>query len=402
MNNEALEYHRKDPPGKIGIHTTKPLNTQKDLALAYSPGVAEPCKEIKKNPTTAYEYTNRGNTVAVITNGTAVLGLGNIGALASKPVMEGKAALFKTFADINAIDIEVNEPDPHKFIEVVKTLEPSFGGINLEDIKAPECFFIESTLKAALDIPVFHDDQHGTAIVAVAALINALEVAGKTVEDVKIVLNGAGAAGIAIYNLLLEYKVPPQNITVCDSRGVIHCDRASLTEIKLAVCSSGTAHTLAEAVEGTDVFIGVSQADTLTPEMLKSMNEDPIVLAMANPDPEIKYELAMQTRSDVIMGTGRSDLPNQINNVLCFPFLFRAALDVRARTINEAMKIAAVEALAALAKQPVTEAVLEQYNLDSLEFGREYLLPKPLDPRVQEALVPAIKQAAIESGVSRV
>jgi malate dehydrogenase (oxaloacetate-decarboxylating)(NADP+) len=396
----ALDYHAQSPAGKIGICTTKPLNTQEDLALAYSPGVAEPCLEIAKNPEDAYTYTNKGNLVAVISNGTAVLGLGNIGALAGKPVMEGKAALFTTFANVNAIDIEINEQDPYKLIEIIASLEPSFGGINLEDIKAPECFIVEQELKKRLQIPVFHDDQHGTAIVACAALRNALEIIGKDFKDVRIVINGAGAAGIAIYNLLKAFGAQTQNITVCDSQGVIHSERSELDAIKQSVAIDTQSRTLADAMKNSDVCIGVSKADTITPEMLLSMNSNPIVLAMANPRPEIDYTLAKQTRSDVIIGTGRSDLPNQINNVLCFPYLFRAALDVRAREINEAMKVAAATALANLAKEPVPTEVLKQYNLTSLKFGPEYIVPKPLDTRVFDWVVPAVTLAAKESGAA--
>lgn len=397
----ALEYHAQFPAGKIGICTTKPLSSQNDLALAYSPGVAEPCLEIANDPQAAYTYTNKGNLVAVVSNGTAVLGLGNIGALAGKPVMEGKAALFKTFANVNAIDIEINEQDPYKLIEIIASLEPSFGGINLEDIKAPECFIVEQELKKRLCIPVFHDDQHGTAIVTCAALINAFEISHRTFSQTTFVINGAGAAGIAIYNLLKEFGAEQQNIIMCDSKGVIHNERTDIDSVKQAVQNITSARTLADAMINSDVFIGVSKADTVTPEMLLSMNSNPIVLAMANPRPEIDYTLAKQTRDDVIIGTGRSDLPNQINNVLCFPFLFRAALDVRATEINEAMKIAAAKALADLAKQPVPKKVLEQYSLQSLEFGKEYIVPKPLDSRVYNSVVDAVTEVAIQSGAAQ-
>ncbi|GAP64298.1 malate dehydrogenase [Ardenticatena maritima] len=400
---EALEYHRLGGrPGKLAIRPTKPLTTQRDLSLAYSPGVAYPVLEIAANPDDVYEYTAKGNLVAVVSNGTAILGLGNRGALAAKPVMEGKAVLFKRFADIDVFDIEVNETDPDAFIRVVAAIAPTFGGINLEDIKAPECFYIEEQLKAMLDIPVFHDDQHGTAIIAAAGLLNGLELVGKRIEEIKMVISGAGAAAIASADLAIKMGVRPENILLVDSRGVIYKGRTEgMNPYKERFAVETDARTLADAVRGADVFYGLSVADILTPEMVKTMAERPLIFAMANPDPEIKYEVAREVRPDAIIATGRSDYPNQINNVLGFPFIFRGALDVRARAINDEMKLAAAYALAALAKEDVPDAVLRAYNLENLQFGPEYIIPKPFDPRVLLWVAPAVAKAAIESGVAR-
>ncbi len=400
--NDALEYHRlKGKPGKLAIVPTKPMETQRDLSLAYSPGVAIPVLEIEKNPEDAYEYTAKGNLVAVVSNGTAILGLGNRGALASKPVMEGKAVLFKRFADVDVFDIEVNALDPDELIRVVAAIAPTFGGINLEDIKAPECFYVEETLKEMLDIPVFHDDQHGTAIISNAGLLNALEIVGKDIGEIKMVVNGAGASAISCTKLAIHLGVKPENILMCDSRGVIHTGRTDLNKYKAQFAVETDARTLADAIRGADVFFGLSVADVLTPEMVKSMADNPIIFAMANPDPEIRYEVAKEVRPDCIMATGRSDYPNQVNNVLGFPFIFRGALDVRARAINEEMKLAAVRALAALAKEDVPDSVLRAYGLESLKFGPDYIIPKPLDPRVLLWEAPAVAQAAIETGVAR-
>ncbi len=399
---DALEYHRlKGQPGKLSIVPTKPMETQRDLSLAYSPGVAIPVLEIEKQPDDAYEYTAKGNLVAVISNGTAILGLGNRGALASKPVMEGKAVLFKRFADVDVFDIEVNATDPDELIRVVAAIAPTFGGINLEDIKAPECFYIEETLKEMLDIPVFHDDQHGTAIISNAGLLNALEIVGKDIGEIKMVVNGAGASAISCTKLAIRLGVKPENILMCDSRGVIHTGRSDLNQYKAQFAVDTDARTLEDAIRGADVFFGLSVADVLTPEMVKSMAERPIIFAMANPDPEIRYEVAKEARPDCIMATGRSDYPNQVNNVLGFPFIFRGALDVRARAINEEMKLAAVRALASLAKQDVPDSVLRAYGLESLKFGPEYIIPKPLDPRVLLWEAPAVAQAAMDTGVAR-
>lgn len=398
---EALLYHSQGKPGKIEVIPTKPYSTQHDLALAYSPGVAEPCLEIQKNPDAAYEYTSKGNLVAVISNGTAVLGLGDIGTLAGKPVMEGKGLLFKIFAGIDVFDIEVDEKDPEKFIQVVKAIAPTFGGINLEDIKAPECFEIEDRLKEELDIPLMHDDQHGTAIVSSAGLINALEIAGKKIEDVKIVVNGAGAAANSCTKLYMALGAKLENIVMVDSKGVINKQRTDLNSRKKPFATDRTITTLAEAVKGSDVFLGLSVAGVLSKEMLLSMNEKPIVFALANPSPEISYEDAMDARKDIIFATGRSDYPNQINNVLGFPYIFRGALDVRANSINEEMKLAAVLALAELTKQPVPEVVKEVYNITTLEFGPEYIIPKPFDPRLLTIVSPAVARAAMESGVAK-
>ena len=398
---EALVYHAKPQPGKIKIVPTKPYATQRDLALAYSPGVAEPCLEIAKDKNNVYKYTTKGNMVAVISNGTAVLGLGDIGPEASKPVMEGKGLLFKIFADIDGIDIEVDTKDVDKFVETVKNIAPTFGGINLEDIKAPEAFEIERRLKEELDIPVMHDDQHGTAIISAAALINALEIARKKIGDVKIVISGAGAAAVSCTKLYKAFGARAENIVMLDSKGVIRADRPNLSEEKIEFATTRKIDTLEGAMKGADVFIGLSIADIVTPEMLTSMAKDPIVFAMANPDPEIAYDVAIATRKDIIMATGRSDHPNQVNNVLGFPFIFRGALDVRATKINEEMKMAAVKALAELAKEPVPEQVNIAYGATRLTFGREYIIPKPFDPRLIAKVPPAVAKAAIESGVAR-
>ncbi len=398
---EALRYHAEGKPGKIEVIPTKPHSTQTDLSLAYSPGVAEPCLEIEKNPLDAYEYTAKGNLVAVISNGTAVLGLGDIGPLAGKPVMEGKGLLFKIFAGIDVFDIEVNEKDPEKFIQTVKAISPTFGGINLEDIKAPECFEIETRLKNELDIPVMHDDQHGTAIISGAGLINALEIAGKKIEDVKIVVNGAGAASISCTRLYVMLGARKENIVMCDSKGVISTSHPDLNAAKREFATDRPIKTLQEAVVGADVFLGLSVANVLTKEMVRSMNADPIVFALANPNPEISYADAMASRDDIIFATGRSDYPNQINNVLGFPYIFRGALDTHAKAINEEMKRAAVYAIADLAKEPVPDVVNAAYKLKRTTFGRDYILPKALDPRLLTRVSCAVAKAAIDSGVSR-
>ncbi len=403
LDREALEYHSSGRKGKLEVVPSKPTATQRDLSLAYSPGVAVPCLEIEKDPLLAYEYTARGNLVAVISNGTAVLGLGNIGPLASKPVMEGKAVLFKRFADIDVFDLEVDATDPEVFIQTVKRLEPSFGGINLEDIKAPECFEIETRLKEEMGIPVFHDDQHGTAIISAAALSNALEVVNKEIGEVKVVISGAGAAAIACFELYVELGARHENIILCDSQGVIFKGRTErMTPLKERFANETEARTLADAMVGADVFVGLSIGGLVSGEMLVSMARDPIVFALANPDPEIGYREATQARSDVIMATGRSDTPNQVNNVLGFPFIFRGALDVRATDINLEMKLAAVEALAALAREDVPDPVLKAYGISSLKFGPEYLIPKPFDYRVLLRVAPAVARAAIRTGVARV
>jgi len=397
---EALQYHQKPRPGKLEIRPTKPMATQRDLSLAYTPGVAIPVLEIAERPEDAFEYTSRGNLVGVISNGTAILGLGDRGALASKPVMEGKAVLFKRFADVDVFDIEVDTHDPDE--GVAELIAPTFGGINLEDIKAPECFYIEETLTERLDIPVFHDDQHGTAIITAAGLLNALELQGKKLDEVKIVVNGAGAAGIACAQLVVTMGARKENILMCDSRGVIYKGRKErMNPYKERFAVETDARTLEDAMVGADVFIGVSVADIVTPEMVKSMAPRPIIFAMANPDPEIRYELAKEARPDAIVATGRSDYPNQVNNVLGFPFIFRGALDVRARSINDRMKVAAAKALAALAKEDVPDSVLSAYGVTALQFGPEYILPKPLDPRVMLWVSPAVAQAAMESGAAR-
>lgn len=398
---EALRYHSEGKPGKIEVVPTKPYSTQTDLSLAYSPGVAEPCLEIEKDPENAYEYTAKGNLVAVISNGTAVLGLGDIGAVAGKPVMEGKGLLFKIFAGIDVFDIEVNEKDPEKFIQTVKAISPTFGGINLEDIKAPECFEIEQRLKAELDIPVMHDDQHGTAIISGAGLINALEIAGKKIEDVKIVVNGAGAASISCTKLYVMLGAKKENIIMCDSKGVISVHRTDLNEAKKEFATTQNIKSLREAVVGADVFLGLSVANVLTKEMVRTMNDNPIVFALANPNPEISYSDAMASREDIIFATGRSDYPNQINNVLGFPYIFRGALDVHAKAINEEMKLAAVYAIADLAKEPVPDVVNAAYKLKRTTFGRDYILPKALDPRLLTRVSCAVAKAAIASGVAR-
>ena len=400
--SEALDYHSQGKPGKIEVVPTKPYSTQRDLSLAYSPGVAEPCLEIADDVEKVYDYTAKGNLVAVISNGTAVLGLGNIGAEASKPVMEGKGLLFKIFADIDVFDIEVNETDIDKFIAVVKAIAPTFGGINLEDIKAPECFEIERRLKEELDIPLMHDDQHGTAIITSAALLNALDLAGKKIENVKIVVNGAGASASSCAKLYLALGAKPENLIMVDSKGVICSSRTDLTPEKINFCNDITnATTLAEAIVGADVFLGLSKAGILKQEMVKSMANDPIVFACANPDPEITYADAIASRKDIIMATGRSDHPNQVNNVLGFPFIFRGALDVRATTINEEMKLAAVYAIAALAKEIVPEEVNKAYSSKNLAYGRDYIIPKPMDQRLISIVAPAVAKAAMESGVAK-
>ena len=401
IKKAALDYHRMGRPGKIETLPTKPYSSQHDLSLAYSPGVAYPCLEIKEHPENAYEYTNKGNLMAVISNGSAVLGLGNIGAAAGKPVMEGKALLFKIFAGLDCYDIEIDEKDPEKFIAAVKAISPTFGGINLEDIKAPECFEIERRLKEECDIPVMHDDQHGTAIISAAGLLNALELQGKKIGDIRLVVNGAGAAAIACTNLYIELGVRRENIVMCDSKGVITSSRTDLNDMKRSFATDRDIHTLAEALEGADVFLGLSVRDVLTKEMIRSMADRPVVFALANPDPEIAYPEAMASRDDLIFATGRSDYPNQINNVLGFPYIFRGALDVRATAINEDMKLAAVYAIADLAKQPVPSVVNAAYNLESIRYGREYILPKPLDPRLLSAVAPAVARAAMHSGVAR-
>lgn len=397
----ALKYHEIHRPGKIEVIATKPYYTQFDLSLAYTPGVAFPCKEIEANPEDANRYTAKGNLVAVISNGTAVLGLGDIGALAGKPVMEGKGLLFKVFADVDVFDIEVDEKDVEKMIEFCRQIAPTFGGINLEDIKAPECFEIEERLKKMLDIPVFHDDQHGTAIISGAGLLNALEISGKKIDEIKMVVNGAGASAISCSKLYVGLGVKKENIVMVDSKGVINKNRKDLNKYKQLFVTDRDINTLAEACVGADLFLGLSVAGVLKKEMLASMAPNPIVFAMANPNPEISYEDAMATRDDLIFATGRSDYPNQINNVLGFPFIFRGALDVQATDINEEMKLAAAYALADLAKEPVPFEVVGAYNIDSIEFGREYIIPKPLDLRLISKVSIAVAKAAIETGVAR-
>ncbi|MGB9731510.1 MULTISPECIES: NADP-dependent malic enzyme [Calditerrivibrio] len=400
---EALLYHSSGRKGKIEVIPTKPTLTQKDLSLAYSPGVAHPCLEIEQNPELAYEYTAKGNLVAVVSNGTAVLGLGDIGALAGKPVMEGKGVLFKRFADVDVFDIELNSKNPDDIIKACELLEPTFGGINLEDIKAPDCFYIEEELKKRLKIPVFHDDQHGTAIIATAALINALEIINKKIDQVKVVINGAGASAIATGNLIIKAGVKRENIILCDTKGVIYKGRVEgMNKYKEAFAVETDKRTLEEAMDGADVFIGLSVKGAVTKNMVKLMARDPIIMAMANPDPEITPEEVYEVRGDAIVATGRSDYPNQVNNVLGFPFIFRGALDVRATQINEEMKLAAVYALANLAKQDVPESVCRAYGVKKLQFGREYLIPKPFDPRALTTVAPAVAKAAIDSGVARV
>ncbi len=400
LRDAALHYHQSPTPGKLRVQATKPLSNQQDLALAYSPGVAEPCKEIAADPQTAAFYTSRSNLVGVITNGTAVLGLGNIGALASKPVMEGKAILFKNFAGVDAYDIEIDETDVDRFVEAVACMEPTFGGINLEDIKAPQCFEIEAKLRERMNIPVFHDDQHGTAIVCSAAVRNGLKVVEKDIGKVKLVVSGAGAAAMACTNLLIDIGVDIANVLMLDSRGVIHAGRENLVETKQRFAVDTEARTLADAMQGADVFLGVSQPNLIDVDMLMSMNDKPLILAMSNPDPEVRPELVYQHRPDAVMATGRSDFPNQVNNVLCFPFLFRGALDVGATTITRAMEIACVEALADLALSESNEVVASYYENEIMQFGANYILPKPFDPRLITTISPAVAQAAIDSGVA--
>ncbi|MFC7238443.1 NADP-dependent malic enzyme [Saliphagus sp. GCM10025317] len=405
LDEDSLEYHRSEPPGKIEISTTKPTNTQRDLSLAYSPGVAAPCMEIHEDETDAYTYTAKGNLVGVVSNGSAVLGLGDIGAQASKPVMEGKGVLFKRFADIDVFDIELDEADPHKFVEAVKMMEPTFGGVNLEDIKAPECFTIEERLREEMDVPVFHDDQHGTAIISGAALVNAAEIAGKDLEDLKIVFSGAGASALSTARFYVSLGAKRENIQMCDSSGIItqaRADAGDVNEYKREFARDVPEGDLADALEGADVFVGLSVGGIVSPEMVASMGDNPIIFAMANPDPEIGYQEAKDARDDdVIMATGRSDYPNQVNNVLGFPFIFRGALDVRATEINEAMKVAAAEALADLARQDVPDAVVKAYGDEAIQFGPDYIIPKPVDPRVLFRVAPAVAQAAMDSGAAR-
>lgn len=402
MRERALKYHSHPTPGKVALALTTDANSADDLALAYSPGVGEPVKEIARDPKLAYDYTSKGNLVGVISNGSAILGLGNLGALASKPVMEGKALLFKRFADVDCFDIEVTTEDVDEFVMIVEKIAVTFGGINLEDIGAPACFEIERRLKASCDIPVFHDDQHGTAIVTAAGLLNALELRGKNIADSNIVCLGAGAAALAILKLLVELGANKANIFMCDSKGVVHTDRDDLNKYKQEFANTTNKRTVRDACEGSDVFIGVSGANLLTEESLMAMAPNPVVFAMANPDPEMLPEIAKSLRDDVIMATGRSDYPNQVNNVLCFPFMFRGALDVRATDINEAMKMAAVHAIRELAKEPVPQEVLDAYEgIDEMSFGPEYIIPKPLDPRLKAAVSLAVAKAAIASGVAQ-
>jgi len=398
---DALLYHSRGRHGKVEVIPTKPYSTQFDLSMAYTPGVAYPCLEIEKTPEDVYNYTAKGNLVAVISNGTAVLGLGDIGAMAGKPVMEGKGLLFKVFADVDVFDIEVNEKDPVKLIEFCRQIAPTFGGINLEDIKAPECFEVETELKKMLDIPVFHDDQHGTAIISAAGLLNSLEITGRKIDEIRMVVCGAGAAAISCSRLYVSLGVKRENIVMCDSKGVINKKRNDLNKYKQEFVTSRNLDTIEQAVVGADLFLGLSAACMMSKEMLASMADNPIIFAMANPNPEISFEDAMATRHDMIFATGRSDYPNQINNVLGFPFIFRGALDVRASTINEEMKLAASKALAALAKEPVPDSVLKAYNLDKLVFGKDYIIPKPVDPRLISCVAPAVAKAAMESGVAK-
>ncbi len=402
LREDALRYHAEPKPGKIATEITKPAATQHDLSLAYSPGVAEPVKEIHQTPEAAYLYTGKSNLVGVISDGSAVLGLGNVGGLAGKPVMEGKGLLFKRFADVDAFDIEVATQDTEEFIQTVKNIAPTFGGINLEDISAPRCFEIEKRLQAMLDIPVFHDDQHGTAVIICAGLMGALELQNKKMADARIVCIGAGAAGIASMNLLIALGARKENLYMIDSKGVIHTGRDDLNEYKAAYAVETDRRSLADACEGADVIIGLSGPNIVDTAMLNSMAANPIVFALSNPDPEISPELALATRDDLIMATGRSDYPNQINNVLCFPFLFRGALDVRARSVNTEMLIATVYALAKLAKEPVPQSVLDAYQKTEMRFGRDYIIPTPLDPRLMERIPPAVSRAAVETGVARI
>ncbi len=400
IRKEALSYHSEKRPGKIEVIPTKPYNTQKSLSLAYSPGVAEPCKEIDKNPEEVYTYTAKGNLVGVISNGSAVLGLGNIGALASKPVMEGKGMLFKIYADIDVFDIEVNTENVEEFIQTVTNIAPTFGGINLEDIKAPECFEIEQRLKKELDIPIMHDDQHGTAIVSGAGLLNACEIAGKKIEDLHIVINGAGAAAISCAHLYISLGAQKEHIIMLDSKGVITTRRKNINSSKQFFAQDTTVETLEDAIQGADVFVGLSIGNIVSKKMITSMANQPIVFAMANPDPEISYKKAIETRSDIIFATGRSDIPNQVNNVLAFPYIFRGALDVRSTEINEDMKIAAAHALAKLTKEPVPQKIMDDYNT-TLNFGKEYIIPKPNDLRLCEYVAVGVAKAAVDSGVAR-
>ncbi|MCX6326977.1 MAG: hypothetical protein NT144_10080 [Bacteroidia bacterium] len=399
---DALLYHSRCRQGKVEVIPTKPYFTQYDLSLAYTPGVAFPCLEIEKNPEDAYKYTAKGNLVAVISNGTAVLGLGDIGTLAGKPVMEGKGLLFKVFADVDVFDIEVDEKNPEKLIEFCRQIAPTFGGINLEDIKAPECFEVEEKLKKMLDIPVFHDDQHGTAIISAAGLLNCLEITGKKIENIRLAVCGAGAAAISCSRLYVSLGLKRENIVMVDTKGVINRKRKDLNKYKQEFITDRDIDTLAQAVIGADIFLGLSAANMMTKEMLASMAKNPIVFAMANPNPEISFEDAMATRTDLIFATGRSDYPNQINNVLGFPYIFRGALDVRASTINEEMKLAASKALAALAREPVPDVVAKAYNVDKLAFGKDYIIPKPLDPRLISRVASAVARAAIETGVAKI
>ncbi|MFY8003793.1 MAG: malic enzyme-like NAD(P)-binding protein, partial [Chitinophagaceae bacterium] len=400
-SEQALEYHAMGRPGKIEVVPTKEAKTQRDLSLAYSPGVAAPCMEIFNNPEDVYKYTAKGNLVAVISNGTAVLGLGDIGPEAGKPVMEGKGVLFKIFADIDVFDIEINEKDPEKFVEIVKALEPTFGGINLEDIKAPECFYIEEKLKEQLRIPIMHDDQHGTAIISSAGLLNAIYLQNKQIEDIRIVVNGAGAASMSCCKLYKALGARAENFLMFDSKGIIHKNRTDLTATKREFATDSAEWTLEKAFEGADVFLGLSVANVVTKEMIASMAPNPIVFALANPNPEISYDDAISVRHDIIMATGRSDYPNQVNNVLGFPYIFRGALDVRATQINEAMKLAAVYALAELTRSTVPDMVSLAYNNKNISFGKDYIIPKPLDPRLLSTVAPAVAKAAIESGVAQ-
>lgn len=402
LDIEALEMHASGRPGKVALAPTKALTTSHELSLAYSPGVAAPCLEIHDDENTAYDYTAKGNTVAVISNGSAILGLGDLGCLASKPVMEGKAVLFKRFADVDGVDIEVDTYDPDEFINCVKLLSKTWGGINLEDIKAPECFIIEQRLRELCDIPVFHDDQHGTAIIATAGMVNAAHLTGRKLEDMKIVVNGAGSAAISCISLIKSFGAKHENVIMCDSRGVVYKGReAGMNQFKSTHAAETDARTLADALVGANAFLGVSVRDALTPEMLKTMSDDPVVFALANPNPEIRPEVAKATRDDVMIATGRSDHPNQVNNVLCFPFLFRGALDVRARAINEEMKRAASIAIAELAREPVPDVVKAAYPGRDMSFGREYIIPTPFDPRLMTAVSMAVAKAAMESGVAR-
>uniref|UniRef100_UPI0032B17523 malic enzyme-like NAD(P)-binding protein n=1 Tax=Candidatus Karelsulcia muelleri TaxID=336810 RepID=UPI0032B17523 len=401
FKKKALDYHSQFPSGKIKISPTKKYKTQEDLSLAYSPGVAEPCKEISQNPQKVYKYTNKGNLVAVITNGTAVLGLGNIGTLASKPVMEGKALLFKIFSGIDVFDIEINETDVEKFIKIVKSIAPTFGGINLEDIKAPEAFEIENILKKELNIPIMHDDQHGTAIISGAALINAIELVNKDIKKVKMVVNGAGSAAISCTRIYKKLGVKPENIVMCDRNGVINTLRKNINKEKLEFAINTDLKTLNEVIKNADIFIGLSVGNILTKEMIISMAKNPIVFALANPEPEIDYNMAIKIRPDIIIATGRSDYPNQVNNVLGFPYIFRGALDVKATIINEEMKLAAIKAIANLAKEPVPKNINIIYNEKKIEFGKNYIIPKPFDKRLITYVAPAVAKAAIKSGVSK-